>query len=321
MIGATTSVGGVRPGRLGFVALGAPDLEAMAEHYSNALMLTVVDRSDKAVYLSTGSEPWCIVLESGGRGLQRTGLQINVSLDDAHEYLLEHDVRSEWRTDPEPGIERALVVVGPDGVPLHLFEGRASQPTAPVNPLGLRKLGHMAVFVPDIEDAARFFKDTLGFRWGDSIAAGGRVFVMFLRVGPDHHTFNIQENADESGLHHIAFEAQDMEALKRVCDRFAQCGVVVDWGVGRHGPGHNVFTYHRDPDGNVVEVSCELDVMYDEEGGYYEPRPWHEDRPQRPKIWEATPEIGNLWGPGPADPEWLGIPSWANQFGSEMSRR
>ena len=36
-----------------------------------------------------------------------------------------------------------------------------------------------------------------------------------------------------------------------------------------------------------VEMFCDLDVMYDEELGYFEPRPWHEDRPQRPKVWPA----------------------------------
>jgi hypothetical protein len=30
--------------------------------------------------------------------------------------------------------------------------------------------------------------------------------------------------------------------------------------------------------------------MHDEELGYFEPRPWHQDRPQRPKVWgDDTP--------------------------------
>src|SRR4029077_18021975 len=36
--------------------------------------------------------------------------------------------------------------------------------------------------------------------------------------------------------------------------------------------------------------------MHDEELGFFEPRPWHQDRPQRPKVWgEETPS--NWWGP------------------------
>jgi hypothetical protein len=46
----------------------------------------------------------------------------------------------------------------------------------------------------------------------------------------------------------------------------------------------------------VVEVYTELDQMKDEELGYFDPRPWHRDHPQRPKVW---PREGSqsIWGP------------------------
>ena len=51
------------------------------------------------------------------------------------------------------------------------------------------------------------------------------------------------------------------------------------------GIGHNLFTYHRGPNGLITELFAELDQMKDEALGYFDPRPWHEDRPQRPKQW------------------------------------
>jgi hypothetical protein len=38
--------------------------------------------------------------------------------------------------------------------------------------------------------------------------------------------------------------------------------------------------------------------MKDEALGYWEPRPWHRDRPQRPKVW---PRVGSesIWGVPP----------------------
>jgi hypothetical protein len=46
----------------------------------------------------------------------------------------------------------------------------------------------------------------------------------------------------------------------------------------------------------VIEFFCEMDQMHDEELGFFEPRPWHQDRPQRPKVWgDDTP--ANWWGP------------------------
>ena len=55
------------------------------------------------------------------------------------------------------------------------------------------------------------------------------------------------------------------------------------WGPVRHGPGHNVATYHRNPEEQTIELFIELDLMKDEELGYFDPRPWHRDTPQRPK--------------------------------------
>jgi hypothetical protein len=36
--------------------------------------------------------------------------------------------------------------------------------------------------------------------------------------------------------------------------------------------------------------------MHDEELGFFEPRPWHQDRPQRPKVW-GDGTLSNWWGP------------------------
>ena len=38
-----------------------------------------------------------------------------------------------------------------------------------------------------------------------------------------------------------------------------------------------------------------------EELGYFEPRPWHRDQPQRPKVWAKDPSASNLWGILPSD--------------------
>ena len=67
-------------------------------------------------------------------------------------------------------------------------------------------------------------------------------------------------------------------------------------GGARHIIGHNIAIYHKNPDGVVIEFYCEMDQMHDEELGYFEPRPWHQDRPQRPKVW-GDGTLSNWWGP------------------------
>ena len=68
----------------------------------------------------------------------------------------------------------------------------------------------------------------------------------------------------------------------------------LSWGPGRHGPGHNIYTYHRNPDDQIIEMFTELDKMLDESLGYFDPRPWHRDTPQRPKTWNRVD--ATIWG-------------------------
>jgi hypothetical protein len=73
-------------------------------------------------------------------------------------------------------------------------------------------------------------------------------------------------------MHHIAFEVKDFAQIQNACELFGQKSIPIIWGPLRHGPGHNVSTYHHNPDKHVVEFYIELDQMKDEELGYFEPR-------------------------------------------------
>jgi hypothetical protein len=104
-------------------------------------------------------------------------------------------------------------------------------------------------------------------------------------------------------MHHYAFELNDWSHLRNACDVLARNKRPLIWGPGRHGVGHNVFVYHRDPDDNIIELFAEMDQMKDESLGYFDPRPWHHDLPQRPKVWERK-YAGMTWGTPPT-PDFL----------------
>ena len=76
---------------------------------------------------------------------------------------------------------------------------------------------------------------------------------------------------------------------------FGRRSVPIAWGPARLGPGHNIAVFHRNPDDQLIELYCELDQMKDEALGYFDPRPWHRDRPQRPKVWEGE-TARMIWG-------------------------
>jgi catechol-2,3-dioxygenase len=170
----------------------------------------------------------------------------------------------------------------------HFHENR--MPLAGVAPL---KLGHVASNSTEPEAAARFYAEQLGFRVSDWIEDR----FVFLRCSHEHHTVNFTR-APQAGLHHMAFALRDAAHMHRACDIIGGQSIRVLWGPVRHGPGHNVAFYHRDPDGHIVELFYDMDNMTDEELGFWDPRPWHRDRPQRPKVWTGLPR--DVWGLPPS---------------------
>ena len=56
----------------------------------------------------------------------------------------------------------------------------------------------------------------------------------------------------------MAYEVDNMDGLMRGAGRMKNHGFKVEWGVGRHGPGDNVFAYFVEPNGFVVEYTTEV---------------------------------------------------------------
>ncbi|GAA1072512.1 VOC family protein [Tsukamurella spumae] len=281
--------------KLGYVGFETPDIDAMVDYYTKNLDFVVVDAGAEYAYLTTGSEHHNVVLQktSAPRGRTFVGWQIEESLDDAERRMRERGYETERRRDIGPGSPDTLILTEPGTqTPLHLFS-EIDAVEVPRSWLRPTKLGHVASFVPDLDKAQSFYEDLLGFRWSDTIGD----FFVFMRCGRDHHTANFLKSSSFKDLHHIAYEARDLNHLQMMLDSLASNEFRLEWGPGRHGAGHNVFTYHKDPDGNMVELFTQLDQIADEDKGYFEPRPWHEDSPQYPKTWEVDVAAANNWGP------------------------
>ena len=280
--------------KLGFHVVATRDVEAIASHYEDALRLARSGEDADAVYLTTAGDHHSAVIRKGDPdGRAGLGFEIHGSLDEAAERLGATGLEVERRGDPEPGIADALVLAEPGtGTPITLYEAQSSSGGG--LPVGTRptKLGHVASYVTDLAAGHDFYLGVLGFRWSDTIGD----FFSFLRCNSDHHAINLMESQKKSGLFHIAYEMRDMMHLKEALDHLATLGHRMAWGPGRHGVGHNLFTYHPDPDGNLVELFTEIDQVADEETGVFEPRPWHEEWPQGPKFWTPEPGAANKWG-------------------------
>ena len=188
----------------------------------------------------------------------------------------------------------ALVVTDPEGLEIWFRAGRPGErrrgATIPeltgasfvVQPAAIpARLQHFAVRTPSPQALADFYAEQLGFVTSDSVRdAVGDLTAAFLRSDAEHHAIAIFRAA-EPRLDHFSCETRSWRALRDWADRVASRSVSLAWGIGRHGPGNDTFFMVSDPDGNLAEISSELEVCA-------------EDRPAG--LWEHRPETLNRWG-------------------------
>ncbi len=295
---ARTADSPVHVSRLGYVSLDTPDVARLTEHYTKVLGFVALDESPQQVFLTTGGDHHCIVINKAeaSRGRSIVGYEINEDLTTAQRRLAAAGLKAERRSDIGPGTPDVLVLTEPGtGAALHLYQEQEQSGVGLSFDHRPSKLGHVGAYTPSIAAMRSFYEGALGFRWSDSISN----FFVFMRCNADHHAGVFMQSDTMSGIHHMAYEARDLTHLQGMIDNLVKHGIRLNWGPGRHAVGHNIFAYHDDPDGNHIELFTQLDVMLDEDKGYYEPRPWHEYFPMRPTTWEANPVSMNLWGPIP----------------------
>jgi hypothetical protein len=186
-------------------------------------------------------------------------------------------------SDPYPGITRVLQFIGPSG---HVFEladnsnrsERLSYGTPGVRP---RRLGHTLLKVEDLQPIEEFLVQYLNFRVSDRGLNGE---IVWLRCSEIHHSINLMKGVP--GLHHYAWEVDDWAVFKQLGDTLRSHGRQLVWGPGRHGPGNNLFTYHADLSGALVEYFADI-LRVEREESYQ----W--------KDWSDISEWNNIWGPMP----------------------
>jgi catechol-2,3-dioxygenase len=282
--------------RLAHATLSTPDLDKQVDYWTHIVGLNVVARDAKRAVLATMLGQEAIVLEKGDHAdLTRIAFQVapGSDLGDASAALKKAGVAHELRSDVTPGVKKALTFTDPKGTTVELFAEYGfhaiATATAGVNPL---KLGHVASRVTDVAKVAKFYEEVLGFRVSDWV---GDHFV-FMRCSVDHHTVNFV-HYDTPRLHHVAFEVKDWSEVQRSVEILARNKIPLVWGPLRHIVGHNIAAYHRNSDDLRVEFYCEMDLMYDEALGYWQPRPWHEEMPLRPRRWPKD-TWRSAWGFG-----------------------
>jgi catechol-2,3-dioxygenase len=129
-----------------------------------------------------------------------------------------------------------------------------------------RKLGHIVLKVRNAQTSKEFYTRALGLKVAHEDHDRG---VVFLSFGTQHHDLALFQlatceppAATAPGLHHTAWQLGSFEELQAAYRELLAMGVAVDSTIA-----HNVTrsVYFHDPDGNRVELYCD---MFD--GGFAE---------------------------------------------------
>ena len=122
-----------------------------------------------------------------------------------------------------------------------------------------KRLGHVVLNVRDAAKSKEFYTRTLGLRVAHEDLERGTVFLSFGRTHHDLALFQMATgeppDAKQPGLHHMAWQLGDFEELQAAYRELKAIGVPVESTVE-----HNVTrsVYFRDPDGNRVELFCDM---------------------------------------------------------------
>ncbi len=130
----------------------------------------------------------------------------------------------------------------------------------------IKELGHVVLYVTNIERSAGFYRDTLGFR--EIVRKPG---IAMFSSGRTHHELLLIEiggeprpaHAPEPGLYHIGFKIGDSTDDVREAKRELELAGVSLAGTADHGVTHSL--YLLDPDGNELELYADVNDYWKED--------------------------------------------------------
>ena len=224
------------------IELGVRDLHQSAEFYTKIWALEeVAAEGDSMHFRATGGEHHVLTIRERAKP-SLLGVHFAASDRAAVDQLSARAKGYGVAVAGEPGPLPASAGGGygfrfhtPDGLPMSISSDSVQHPNVVVDRSRPTKISHVVLNSARTEDQVPFFVDVLGFKLSDSTH-----MMEFLRCSADHHSVAIFRNNGPS-LNHVAYELPNIDGLMRGAGRLKQSGFDIEWGVGRHGPGSNVF--------------------------------------------------------------------------------
>ncbi len=277
---AQTSAYGIRS-----VELAVPDVEATKAFYEAQWGLKEVARENGTVYMrATGKDHHVLTLHAAPRikfVAINLGAKTRADVDalNAHAKALGTTILAAPQEVPKiAGGGYGFSLESPEGQRINIVAGVAEHADHEQDASKPERLSHVVLNAAKYDEQIAFYRDVLGFRKADTTD-----FMDFLRCCEDHHSVAVAR-ANGACMNHMAYELPNMEGLMQGAGRMKQSGFDIGWGVGRHGPGDNVFSYFIEPNGFVTEYTTGMEQVKDDNYEWHGPDYWATAF-QRPCRW------------------------------------
>lgn len=282
--------------RLGYVALNVTDPEAAAEDTCNIAGARISGRDAGRIMLTSNQRQAEVILyPAATNSLRRVGLEAvsPEAVDQVAERARKAGLRILTTRPSLDCIAKAVTFLTSEG---HAIEVHTPMPLD--QPPRYHGPGVHPRFLDHVNFAA---KDPVTFA-EELHAATGMLLtertsgyeIMWMRAADGrHHTLAAVKG--NSGVHHISWEFDSFDGLKRIADGLGVEGRRLVWGPGRHGAGDNLFLYYVDRAGFLIECIAEMEVIQD-----LDMAPRVVDPGENLSNWRVV----NQWGALPSQ-EWL----------------
>lgn len=262
------------------IAMETVDVDSTRE-FTTAFGLEASERGNEIVLRCEGRDQDQFIIREG-KHRQIHHLEFGVLPGELDEMATQIEGAGVRLIDAPAGSdESGLWVRDPDGNAVHIVDEEPAPPREfpywPLNQAGRlerfdvsmwellptearpRRLMHCLSFVSDQKRAEQFYFNALGLQLADRIE--GKATFMRAPSG-DHHTFGLVVS-DRPGLHHAAWECDNIDSIVVGAQNMHRAGYTDGWGLGRHNLGSNYFHYLRGPRNLWFEYSCDIDQVTD----------------------------------------------------------
>ena len=113
-------------------------------------------------------------------------------------------------------------------------------------------LGHVGLYVRDVERSKAFYRDILGLKISDQSPGSGAVFMTAKDRLEEHHELLLMPGREDGKVvQQISFRCAGLSDIKEFYRLFLENKIPINRIVSH---GNAVGIYFQDPDGNQVEV-------------------------------------------------------------------